>query len=152
LNRTAIGLVWLGGLVLTLLLYAIGPLSVLAALHAFVVNFWDALDALIARLEHEALDAVRAAAIALYVVFVVLGVMALRQRLRAAPALAIVSVLFLVLAEGDWYDPGTKWFTAALLAGAGAAVMTSRLLRGPPPPRTGQPWTQRGFYRNDPAG
>lgn len=152
MNRTTIGLVWLGGVVLMLLLYAIGPVHVLAALHAFFLNFWDTLDALIARLEHEALDAVRAAAIALYVVFVVLGVLALRQRLRAGPALVIVSVLFLVLAEGDWYDPGTKWLTAALLAGAGAAVMTSRLLRGPPPPRTDQPWTQRTFYRNGPAG
>ena len=152
MNRTTIGLVWLGGIVLMLLLYAIGPLHFLAAVHALFLNFWDALDNLIARLEHEALDAVRAAAIALYVVFVVLGVLALRQRLRAAPTLVIVSVLFLVLAESDWYDPGTKWFTAALLAGVGAAVMTSRLLRGPPPPRSDQPWVQRTFYRNGPAG
>ena len=150
MNRTTIGLVWLGGILLMLALYAIGPQHFLANVEAFVFNTWAAIDTLLARLAYEALDVVRAAAIALYVVFVVLAVLAMRQHQRSAGTLVIVSVLFLALVETNWYDPGTKWITAALLAGVGAAVMTSRLLR-PPPPRPDQPWGPRPFYRNGPA-
>ena len=88
----------------------------------------------------------RAAALALYAVFVVLAMLARRQGMRTVGMLVMLSVLFLILVETDWYDAGTKWFAAAVVAGVGAAMMTSRLLRPPPPPRDAQqPWAHRPF-------
>ena len=57
----------------------------------------------------------RAAAISLYVVFVVLAVLAVRRCLRVGGMLVGVTVVFLLLVRTDWYDPGTKWLAAALL-------------------------------------
>ncbi len=147
MNRTTIGLIWLGGLGLMLLLYAIGPQHFLAACQAFFVHLWLGLDRLMAVLAYKALDAVRAAAIALYVVFVALAVLARRHGMRSGGTLMMVSVLFLILVQTDWYDPGTKWLAAAVVAGVGAAMMTGRLLRPPPPPpgEPGSPWGHRPF-------
>lgn len=154
MDRRTIGLIWLGGLLLMLALYVIGPQDFLANLENFLAAAWMTLDALIVRLSIQALNAVRAAAIALYVVFVLLALLARRRGLRSGGALLTVSVLFLLLVNTDWYEPGTKWFTAALLAAVGAVVMTGRLLRPPPPPMpgSGQPWTRRPFYRNGSTG
>lgn len=150
MNRTTIGLVWLGGIVLMLVLYAAGPLHFLAAFENFLLNIWDALDRLSALLAYKALDVVRAAAIALYVVFLVLAAVARRHGLRTDGLLVTLSLAFLILVGTDWYAPGTRWTAAAVLAGAGALVMTSRLLRPPPPPRMrsrrpGQPWPTGEF-------
>jgi hypothetical protein len=94
-------------------------------------------------LSARAFDAVRAAALALFAVFVVLAVLAHRRGLRSGGALVIVSALFLVLVETRWYERGTSWFSAAVLAGVGAAVMTGRLLHPPPMPRS--PWGRPGY-------
>ncbi len=123
-------------------LYAIGPLHFLIACEAFFANLWRVVGGLIATLAYQALDVVRAVAIALYVVFLVLAVLARRQGVRTGGTLVIVTLLFLLLVKTDWYDPGTKWVTAALLNAAGAAVMTSRLLRPPPPCPPEQTWSE----------
>ena len=146
MNRTTIGLIWLGGIVLMLALYAVGPLHFIANLETFLLNAWDVMDRVLATLAYKALDAVRAAAIALYVVFVVLAVLAHRQGLRAEGTLVTISIVFLILAGTDWYEPGPRWTAAALLAGLGAVMMTSRLLspRLPPPSRGSRgPWGRR---------
>jgi len=148
MNRTTIGLVWLGGFALMLLLYAIGPQHFLATCQAFFIDAWAGLDRLIAALTHQALDVVRAGALALYAVFLVLAVLARRHGMRTGGTLVAISVLFLILVETEWYDSGTKWFAAALIAGLGAAMMTSRLLRPPPPPQdAAHPWGPRRFTR-----
>jgi hypothetical protein len=146
LDRRTIGLIWIGGVVLMAALYLIGPQDFIRACEQFVAQFWwfigDLIDTLMAR----AFDAVRAAAIALFVVFVVLAILAHRRGLRSGGTLFIVSVLFVLLVETRWYEPGTKWFSAAVLAGAGAAVMTARLLHPPPllrDPRN--PWGTPGY-------
>lgn len=152
MNKTTIGLVWLGGIVLMLLFYAIGPQHFLATCQAFFLDVWFAFNRLIETLAHQALDAVRAAALALYVVFVVLALLAHRHGVRSGGTLVLLSVLFLILVETDWYEPGTKWVAAAVVAGLGAAMMTSRLLRPPPPPREPRsPWSKR-FYSQDGVG
>lgn len=146
MNRTTIGLIWLGGAALMLVLYAVGPLHFLATFEAFLLHAWDVMDRVLAALAYKALDVVRAAAIALYVVFVVLSVLARRQGLRAEGTLVTISIAFLILAGTDWYEPGTRWTAAALLAGLGAVIMTSRLLRPRlPPPSAGRrtPWERR---------
>ena len=141
MDRRTIGLIWIGGIVLMVALYLIGPQDFIRACEQFVSRCWWFVSDLIETLSVRAFDAVRAAAIALYVVFVVLAILARRSGHRSGGSLFIVSALFLLLIETRWYDPGTKWFSAAILAGVGAAMMTARLLHPPPPPRDPRnPW------------
>jgi hypothetical protein len=145
LDRKTIGLVWIGGIVLMAALYWIGPQDFIQACEAFVTRLWWFLADLIDTLAARAFDALRAAAIALYAVFLVLTVLAHRRRLHGGGAWFIVTVLFLLLVGTRWYDPGTRWFAAAVLAGVGAGVMTGRLLHPPPMPRDPRyPWGQAG--------
>jgi hypothetical protein len=146
LDRRTIGLIWIGGIVLMVALYLIGPQDFIRACEDFVARFWWYIGDLIETLSARAFDAVRAAAIALYVVFVVLGMLARRSGHRSGGALFIVSVLFLLLVETHWYESGTKWFAALVLAGVGAVVMTTRLLHPPPMPRNPRnPWGTPGY-------
>jgi hypothetical protein len=140
LDRRVIALVWIGGLVLMAAVYAIGPQNFLAACEATILAAARFLDDLVATLMWRAFEVMRAAAIALYVVFVVLAVLAMRRGLRVGGMLVGVSVVFLLLVRTDWYDPGTKWLAAALLTAIAAAVTTKRLLRAGPPRDRGNPW------------
>ena len=127
-RRTLAG-IWLAGVVLMVLLYIVGPQQFIQACEVFFHQFRWYVGNFIDLLMERAFDAVRAAAIALYAVFIVLAVLAGQRGSRSGGALFVVSVLFFVLVGTRWYDPGTRWFTAAVLAGVGALVMTNRLLR-----------------------
>ncbi|HVC59528.1 MAG TPA: hypothetical protein VND19_04055 [Acetobacteraceae bacterium] len=146
MDRRTIGLIWIGGIVLMVVLYVIGPQDFIQACEAYLSRLWWFIGNLIETLSARAFNAVRAAALALYAVFAVLAVLARRRGLRGGGALFIVSALFLLLVGTRWYDPGIKWFTAAVLAGAGAAAMTARLLHPPPLPRDpNNPWGASGY-------
>jgi hypothetical protein len=151
LDRKTIGMVWIGGIVLMVALYWIGPQNFIQTCEDFLSRMWWFLGNLIETLSARAFDAVRAAAIALYAVFLVLTVMARRRGQRGGGTWLLVTILFLLLVGTRWYDPGTKWFAAAVLAGVGAAVMTGRLLHPPPMPRDPRyPWGDaRGARRPD---
>lgn len=147
LDRRIILLVWLGGIILMLAVYAIGPQNFLATCEAFLSAAARFIDDLMATLMWRAFDVMRAAAIALYAVFVVLAVLALHRGLRTGGLLIVVSIVFLLLVRTDWYDPGTKWLAAALLAAVAAVVTTRRLLHGPSRRGPGNPWG--AAYRSD---
>jgi hypothetical protein len=151
LDRKTIGMVWIGGIVLMVALYWIGPQNFIQTCEDFLSRMWWFLGDLIETLSARAFDAVRAAAIALYAVFLMLTVMARRRGLRGGGTWLLVTILFLLLVGTRWYDPGTRWFAAAVLAGVGAAVMTGRLLHPPPMPRDPRyPWGDgRGTRRPD---
>ena len=87
-----------------------------------------------------AFDVVRAAAIAMYVVFVVLAVLAMRRGLRTGGMLLVVSVVFLLLVRTDWYGSDARWFAAAVLTAVAALVLTKRLIQAPAPRDPGDPW------------
>lgn len=141
MDRRTIGLIWIGGIALMVVLYLIGPQDFIAACEDYLSRLWWFLGDLIENLSARAFNALRAAAIALYVVFVVLAILARRRGLRSGGAFFVVSALFLLLVGTRWYEPGTKWFSAAVLAGVGAAVMTGRLLHPPHLPRDPHdPW------------
>jgi len=140
LDRRIIALVWIGGGLLMAVVYAIGPQHFLAACEAFIVSAVRFVDDLVATLMWRAFEVMRAAAIALYAVFVVLAVLAMRRGLRAGGMLVGVSLVFLLLVRTDWYDPGTKWLAAAVLTAVAAAVTTKRLLYAPPPRDPANPW------------
>jgi len=148
LDRKTIGLVWIGGIILMAALYWIGPQHFIQTCEDLLSRLWWFLGDLIDTLAAKAFDAVRAAAIALYAVFLVLTILARRRGMHGGGAWLLVTILFLLLVGTRWYDPGTKWFAAAVLAGAGAAVMTGRLLHPPPIPRDPRyPWGAPGNAR-----
>lgn len=152
MDRKTIALVWVGGIMLMAAVYWIGPQDFIRTCTELVTNLWWFLGDLVQQLALRAFDAVRAAAIALYAVFLVLAVLASRRGLRSGGAFAIVTVLYLLLVGTSWYEPGTKWFSAAVLAGVGAVVLTARLLHPPPPPLHRNPWTPRGYRPMPPPG
>jgi hypothetical protein len=143
MDRRTIASIWVGGALLMVALYIIGPQHFIQACEQLLSQFWSYLGDLIDALMQRAFDAVRAAAIALFVVFIVLALMAGHRGIRSGGALFVVTLLFLLLVGTRWYDPATKWFSAAVLAGVGAAVMTGRLMRVPGPPRRDprDPWS-----------
>jgi hypothetical protein len=74
----------------------------------------------------------RALAIALFVVFMALGIVAAQRGIKARGALALVSILFAILLAGP--GSGTpirpsRWTEAFVLSAVAAVVMTQRLLR-----------------------
>ena len=144
MDRRIIGLIWLGGIALAVAVYAIGPEQFLAWCEATISGFAHFIDDLIATLMWRAFELMRAAAIALFVVFLVLTVIGMHRGMRMGGMLLVVSIVFLLLVRTDWYDPGTKWFAAAVLAAVGAGIATKRLLHAPPSRDAGSPW---GFAR-----
>ena len=141
MDRRSIGLIWVGGAVLMVVIYLIGPQHFLATCQQLISDaFWWLNDFVVA-LTQRAFEVVRAAAIALYVVSVVLAVLAIRRGLRAGGMMVVVTIVFLVLVRTDWYDEGTKWLAAAVLTAISAIVLTSRLMHPPPLSRDStDPW------------
>ncbi len=121
-------------------IYAVGPQHFVAACEQLIANtmWWlgDVIDTLMLR----AFEVVRAAAIAMYVVFVVLAVLAMRRGLRTGGMLLGVSVVFLLLVRTDWYGSDTRWFAAAVLTAVAAAVLTKRLIHAPRRRDPADPW------------
>ena len=142
-DRRIIALVWFGGVVLMAAVYAIGPQQFLASCEAIIMAAARFFDDLIATLMWRTFEAMRAAAIALYAVFVVLALLAMQRGLRVGGMLVGVSIVFALLVRTDWYDPGTKWFAAALLTAIAAGVTTRRLLHATPPRDRANPWGAR---------
>ncbi len=134
-------MIWIGGFVLAIALYVIGP-------DRFIDTWWavfDAIDAtlrdLVAQLGVRTYGVVRAFAIAIYVVFVVLCILASRRGHHGFWALIVVTVVFLAL-TGHPFDvypaPLSRWLVALILVAVAAVVMTQRLI-GPPLRRDGPP-------------
>jgi hypothetical protein len=140
LDRRIIGLVWIGGVVLMAAVYAIGPQHFLAECEAFVRTLARVIDDLLTTLMWRAFEVMRAAAIALYAVFLALSAIGLRRGLRVGGMLVGVSIVFLLLVRTEWYDPATKWLGAALVAAVAATVTTRRLLYTPPARDPANPW------------
>jgi hypothetical protein len=142
-RRESILMIWIGGFVLAVALYLIGP----DRFFDVCLQFVDAMDAafrnLVAMLGAQTYSVVRALAIALYCVFAVLAFLAMQRGHRGVGALVVVSgvLLILVWRPYDAYPaPIGRWIAALVLVVVGAVVMTQRLtvppLRrdGPPPP------------------
>lgn len=143
MRRETILMIWIGGFVLAVLLYVIGPdrfvnacLNTLESIQLGIRDFAAALG-------QQAYGVIRAAAIALYVVFGVLCFLSAQRLHRGVGALIAVSIVFLLLVWRPYSEfpaPIGNWFGALLLVFVGAAVMTQRLLappvrrHGPPPP------------------
>jgi hypothetical protein len=132
-------MIWGGGFLLAIALYVIGPDEFLDA----CLRLLDSIDHLFRHLGLAlgvvTYGAVRALAIAIYVVFAVLAVLSSQRGRHGFWALVWVTIGFLMLVwrpYADAFVPVSRWLGALLVAGAGAAVMTQRLM-APDGRRTG---------------
>lgn len=160
MRRNPILAVWLLGLLLAALLYAVGPGGFIGGLYRMADAFGRGLDAFLISLTVQGYALMQALALAAFVMFVILGLMAARRGLRARGALVLVTMLFLLLTYGpltsdieegaaraQGWDAatearardGARWLGALALAGIGAVVMTNRLRHAPPPPPSRAP-------------
>lgn len=127
-------MIWIGGGVLALLVYLAGPDTFLSGLWGFLDGIEAAFHALLAFLGAQAFDVVRAAAIAIYIVFLILGGLALHRGVKAVAALIAVTLGFVILVwrpDQASYVSSTRWMAALVLAIIGAVVMTQRLTAPP---------------------
>jgi hypothetical protein len=151
MRRNIVGLVWLVGIVLTALVYQIGPDRIVEASFGWLGDIRAAVDALFAALALNTFELMRALAIGLFPVFVVLALVALRRGLAARGALIAVTLVFLLLLaaplrRGEAISDA-RWTGAFLVVLAGSIAMTRRLT-GPsipaawpgPAPGVRSPW------------
>jgi hypothetical protein len=134
IRRNPVAAIWVLGLLLAVILYVTGPEDVLRTVLDALGRVADFIDRAIADLIAQSYTAIRALAIALFVVFVALAVLAAQRGLRSRTALIIVPFFFLALVWPATYGErvsANRWFGAFVLAGVGAMVMTRRLTRGP---------------------
>ena len=126
----AITWIWVTGIVLAVLAYVIGPDRFMDTVWAVLWDLQTALTRLAENLELVSFDLLRAAAIGLFIVFVLLCLIAIRRRLRGWMALILVSFFYLsAVGSGSYQDSRGGWFMAFLLALGGAMGMTTRLMR-----------------------
>jgi hypothetical protein len=78
-QRSTIGLIWIGGLVLAALFYIVGPDQFLERCLYALDNLNEAIHRFVISLGVQAYDVVHAVALAILVVFMVLAVMAARR-------------------------------------------------------------------------
>ena len=138
MRRETLALIWIGGLVLAALIYAVGPDQFLDT----VLNALDAIDfgirRLILTLGAQVFGVVRALTIALYVVFVVLALISSSRGRRGMWALIVVTAAVALLVwrpYADYPAPAGRWIVAFALVLVSAIVMTQRLMQ---PPREGR--------------
>lgn len=134
MRRETLIAIWAGGLVLAALIYLIGPDQFLDT----VLGVLDALDyafrRLFVSLGLQIFTVVRALAIALYVVFVVLAIMSASRGRRGVGALIVVTIVFALLVwrpYADYPAPVGRWIVAFALVLVSAMIMTQRLMTPP---------------------
>ncbi len=134
MRREQILMIWVGGFVLAVALYLVGPDRFIDACW----NLFDSIDVSLrdfaAQLGARAYGVVRAAAIAIFVVFAVLCVLASRQGHRGFWPFIVVSVVFMVLTWhpfGVYPAPLSRWLVALIMVIIAAVIMTQRLVTPP---------------------
>lgn len=133
MRANPVAAIWVIGILVAIGAYLAGPGFLLStALTAIAVGV-DAAEHLARSLSLLGADVVRALAIGLFVTFVALAVLAIRQGHRGRFALVSVSTVFLLLVggDGDGVSNG-RWIAAFALAAVGALIMTSRIRRPVP--------------------
>ncbi len=127
--RRPVAIVWIVGLLLALLLYLRQPEYILETLTLTLSQLEQRFDGVIISLSHQSILIIRALAIALFVVFVALAVIAAQRGLPARRMLLVVAFLYIVLL---WHPfsgliLARDWVFAFLISAVASLVMTRRL-------------------------
>jgi hypothetical protein len=136
-------MIWIGGFVLAVALYLIGPDRFFDACLDLIDGIDTVFRNLVAELGAKTYSVVRAFAIAIYIVFVVLAFLASQRGHRGLWALIVVTATFMMLVwrpYAGYPAPISRWIAALVLVVVAAVVMTQRLTvtpsrrNGPLPP------------------
>ena len=141
-RRNAVGLIWLVGLACAVVVYRVGPDTILYAVADAIDGLRHYVDDLLAALAVNTFDVMRALAIGLVPAFIAFCVIAHRRGLPAMRALVVVTVLWLLLLYQPVRDgepvSSFRWTVAFLVVGIGCLVVARHLNDGPrermPPP------------------
>jgi hypothetical protein len=142
-RRETILMIWIGGLVLAVALYLIGPDRFIDVCLVVLDGIDAAFRNLVAELGAQTYGVVRAFAIAIYVVFAVLAFLASQRGRRGIWALIVVTATLMLLVwrpNAVYPAPIGRWIAALVLVIVAAVVMTQRLSaaapgrKGPLPP------------------
>ncbi len=133
MDRKKLYMIWGGGALLALLIFGLGPDRVLTQVAYMLDSFWWNLTNWLRDINGRVYDLLRACAIASFVVFWVLGVMAVRAGARGWAALLVITLIFLLLVgtPGHWEIrvPAGDWLAALVASVVGALTMSGRLAR-----------------------
>jgi hypothetical protein len=133
MRPSTIAAIWAAGGILAVLAYVVGPDRFVSVAWDTLINLQANLADFVAGLANVGFDLLRAMAIGLFIVFVVLSVIAIRRTRRGWTGLLVVSLVFMFAVESGPYGPTRSgWLMGFLLALAGAVSMTGRLLRADP--------------------
>lgn len=139
MRRETLLTIWIGGAVLAVLLYVIGP-------DRFFDGFFGLFDTIDAAFHNLALafgaqaySVIKAAAIAFYIVFGILAFLSAQRGQGGIGGLIVMTIILLLLVWRPYsgYAPMSHWMAALALVLVGAATMTQRLIavsRRPVPP------------------
>ena len=127
--RRPVAVVWIVGLLIALLLYLRQPEHVLDGIELVLADVEQQFDGFIISLSRQSILIIRALAIALFVVFVALAVIAAQRGLPARRMLLVVAFLYIVLL---WHPfsgliLARDWVFAFLISAVASLVMTRRL-------------------------
>ncbi len=140
MRRNAVGLIWLAGIVLAVIVYQLGPDRMLFESVQVIDNLRDTINGVFAALAINTFDVLRALALGLLPVFAVLAALAQRRGLRIGRQVIVVAVLMLVLlylpSRDGYYVSNPRWMLAFLVIAGGCLSVTRQLTR----PQLPQSW------------
>jgi hypothetical protein len=138
MRERTITAIWAGGVVLALLIYLVGPDRFVWDVQNITEAFGIFAAQVAAQIGTISFDLLRALAIALFVVFIGLSIIALQRGIRGKLLIVVVIGGFLALVGRPGYDASSwdyarkGWVAALFLAAVGSALMTRRLAWRPP--------------------
>src|SRR5476651_1757625 len=127
-------MIWIGGVVLAVALYLIGPDRFFDVCLVLIDEIDAVFRNLVAALGAQTYGVVRAFAIAIYVVFAVLAFLASQRGHRGLWALIVVTATVMVLVwrpYAVYQAPISRWIAALVLVVIAAVIMTQRLTATP---------------------
>lgn len=130
MQRNTILLVWGFGILVAALAYAVDPSSLLEGVLDLLAAGLAAAARLVRSLPMFSSDVMRALAIGLFVTFLGLAALTIRQGGKGRTAILAVSAVFVLLVRDGRAASNGQWAAAFALAAAGALVMTGRIRRG----------------------
>jgi hypothetical protein len=132
MHRNTVALIWLGGIAVAVIAYAVDPGAVLEAALDLLAAAIAGTERFIHDLSNFGSGVIRALAMGLFVTFVALAVLTIRQGGKGKTALVMVSGVFLLLLRDGANSSNGHWVAAFALAAVGALVMTTRVRRRAP--------------------
>ena len=132
MHRNTVAFIWIGGIAIAAIAYAADPGALLEAALNLLAAAIAVTERFVRDLSTFGSAVIRALAVGLFVTFVALAILTIRQGGQGRTALVMVSVVFLLLLRDGASAANGRWVAAFALAAVGAVVMTTRVRRRVP--------------------